>query len=171
MHSATKILAFQEWKLGFIKMFNDQPLLISVTRSLLSYCTVLGQAWLGPCMLWLKTIWPVIFWLLTFGAEWRIGFVTIWLGTKETFDVMDHEFLDWCILARDKLDQRMIWLKTFWTQRQFEPFRDYVSVSDYTFQLLIWVKFEENLQCAQRLGLNWSRRHRGSTTSLQAFHS
>ena len=42
MHSATQILAFQEWKLEFIKMFNDKPLLISVDRSLLSYCTVVA---------------------------------------------------------------------------------------------------------------------------------
>ena len=39
VHSVTQILAFQEWKLEFIKMFNDKPLLISVDRSLLSYCT------------------------------------------------------------------------------------------------------------------------------------
>ena len=47
MHSATQILAFQQWKLGFIKMFNDKPLLISVGRSLLSYCTVVGTALVG----------------------------------------------------------------------------------------------------------------------------
>ena len=43
VHSATQLLAFQEWKLGFIKMFNDKPLLISVPRSLLSCCTVLDS--------------------------------------------------------------------------------------------------------------------------------
>ena len=43
MHSATQLLAFQVWKLGFIKMFNDKPLLISVPRSLLSCCTVLSN--------------------------------------------------------------------------------------------------------------------------------
>ena len=42
MHSATQILVFQQWKLGFVKMFNDKPLLISVDRSLLSYCTVIA---------------------------------------------------------------------------------------------------------------------------------
>ena len=36
VHSATQILAFQERKLEFIKMFNDKPLLISVDRSLLT---------------------------------------------------------------------------------------------------------------------------------------
>jgi hypothetical protein len=41
VHSATQILAFQEWKLEFIKMFNDKSLLISADRSLLSCCTVL----------------------------------------------------------------------------------------------------------------------------------
>jgi hypothetical protein len=60
VHSATQILAFQEWKLEFIKMFNDKPLLISAARSLLSYCTVvvceqpliyLSRANKGPRML------------------------------------------------------------------------------------------------------------------------
>ena len=32
---------FQEWKLEFIKIFNDKPLLISADRSLLPYCTVI----------------------------------------------------------------------------------------------------------------------------------
>ena len=41
VHSDTQLLAFQEWKLGFIKMFKDKPLLISVPRALLSCCTVL----------------------------------------------------------------------------------------------------------------------------------
>ena len=41
VRSATQILAFQEWKLEFIKMLNNKPLLISAGRSLLSYCTVL----------------------------------------------------------------------------------------------------------------------------------
>ena len=43
MHSATQLLAFQERKLGFIKMVNDKPLLISVGRSLLFYCTVVSS--------------------------------------------------------------------------------------------------------------------------------
>ena len=43
MRSATQILAFQEWKLKFIKIFYDKPLLISAGRSLLSYCTVLAS--------------------------------------------------------------------------------------------------------------------------------
>jgi hypothetical protein len=42
-HSATQLLAFQERKLGFITMINDKPLLISVSRSLLFYCTVLSN--------------------------------------------------------------------------------------------------------------------------------
>ena len=41
MHSATQILASKEWKVGFIKMFNHKPLLVSDDRSLLSCCTVL----------------------------------------------------------------------------------------------------------------------------------
>ena len=41
--------------------------------------------------------------------------VTIWLGTVWTCNVMDSDYLDQCVLAQDKLDQRMIWLKTFWT--------------------------------------------------------
>jgi hypothetical protein len=41
VYSATKILALKEWKVGFIKMFNHKPLLVSDNRSLLSYCTVI----------------------------------------------------------------------------------------------------------------------------------
>ena len=41
MHSATQILALKERKVGFIKMFNHKPLLVSDDRSLLSCCTVL----------------------------------------------------------------------------------------------------------------------------------
>ena len=47
--------------------------------------------------------------------------ITIWPRTIWTFDVMDRDFLDRCISAQDKLDQKTIWLKTFWTQRQFGP--------------------------------------------------
>ena len=43
VHSATQVLALKEWKVGFIKMFNHKPLLISDNRSLLSYCTVLAS--------------------------------------------------------------------------------------------------------------------------------
>ena len=45
VHSATQIPALQEWKLEFIKMFNDKHFLISADRSLLSYCTVLFSLW------------------------------------------------------------------------------------------------------------------------------
>ena len=41
VHSATQILAFQEWKLEFIKIFNNKLLFISKEGSLLSCCTVL----------------------------------------------------------------------------------------------------------------------------------
>jgi hypothetical protein len=44
VHSATQIIAFQEWKLEFKKMFNNKPLLISADKSLLSYCTVIVLA-------------------------------------------------------------------------------------------------------------------------------
>ena len=43
MHSATQILAFQEGKLEFIKMFNNKPLLIFAGRSILSYCQYRGS--------------------------------------------------------------------------------------------------------------------------------
>jgi hypothetical protein len=43
VHSASQILALKEWKVGFIKMFNHKPLLVSDNRSLLSYCTVIGD--------------------------------------------------------------------------------------------------------------------------------
>jgi hypothetical protein len=43
VHSATQILAFQEWKLEFIKIFNNKLLFISKEGSLLSCCTVLVQ--------------------------------------------------------------------------------------------------------------------------------
>ena len=43
MDSATPTLAFQEGKLKIIKVFNDNPLLISAARSLLSYCTVIPK--------------------------------------------------------------------------------------------------------------------------------
>jgi hypothetical protein len=43
VRSATQILTLKGWKVGFIKMFNHKPLLVSDDRSLLSCCTVLGQ--------------------------------------------------------------------------------------------------------------------------------
>ena len=43
VHSATQILAFKEWKLGFINMFNGELFLISAARSLLSCCTVVVE--------------------------------------------------------------------------------------------------------------------------------
>ena len=68
VHSATQLLAFQEWKLGFIKMFNDKPLLISVPRSLLSCCTVL------------LFIWAYFYWVPHF-----IGHNKIFLGSVRCF--------------------------------------------------------------------------------------
>jgi hypothetical protein len=43
VHSATQILALKEWKVGFIKMFNHKPLLVSDDRSLLSCCYAMVQ--------------------------------------------------------------------------------------------------------------------------------
>ena len=47
---------FKEWKVGFIKKFNDKPLLISVGRSLLFYCTVIIKAPLATFSAFLKKI-------------------------------------------------------------------------------------------------------------------
>ena len=73
VHSATQLLAFQVWKLGFIKMFNDKPLLISVPRSLLSCCTVIRFKFGIDFQLF----WYFI-WYITYG--WPLARVRNWNG-------------------------------------------------------------------------------------------